>query len=146
MSFHFSAQNDNISQVKLPITELVIHTTPTELIRSRIRTSTFTQLLSGLLQPTGRTVSCAFTRHPGGPSHVLKSTSHLEILCRNTQKCESKITQDLLGIEAFTSTQTRGGSCTQIKTCGTADRLGGCSCLLHLDVDGCSRPLILNQH
>lgn len=56
MSFHFSAQNDPISQVKLPITELVICTTPTELIHSKIRKSTFTQLLSGLLQPTGRTV------------------------------------------------------------------------------------------
>lgn len=107
MSFHFSAQNDTISQVKLPITELVIHTTPTELIHSKIRKSTFPQLLSALLQPTGRTVSCAFTPHPGGPSHFPKSTSHLEILCRNIQKCEGTITRDLLSIDAVTSTDAK---------------------------------------
>lgn len=86
MSFHFSAQNDPISQVKLPITALVIHAAPTGLAHSKIRTSTSTQLLPASPQPTGR-----FTHRPAGPSRFRKSASHLEILCINTQNCGSKI-------------------------------------------------------
>lgn len=81
MAFHFSAQNDSISQVKLAIMELAIHMAPPW--SSKIRKSTFTPrtwFLSRLPQPMGRTVSWPFTHHPGGLSHFVKLTSHLEIL------------------------------------------------------------------